>query len=239
MNAMNDAWLARFAALFRLRKSVVVLAKMTTSTIRPRMDGKPPGSPLRKRPTYSRIAPSTPRGLMSAWKSARASASCSVSESGAPSAGPALTFSVMSAPSRALCRGGSGQADVAAAARRDELDELGRAGVLAHHLGSDPAEVQRVDAVRDLHDVVHVVRDEHDADAVVGQTPDEVEHLPGLRDAECRRGFVEDYDLAVPEHRLGDGDGLPLSTRKARHDLTDRVHGADGQPGECLARRAF
>ena len=67
--------------------------------------------------------------------------------------------------------------------------------VLGFDLGGDPAEEQRVDPVSHLHDVVHVVRDEHDADAGVGEPADQVEDLAGLRHTERGGRLVEEDDL--------------------------------------------
>ena len=106
-------------------------------------------------------------------------------------------------------------------------------------LGSDPAEVEGVDAVGDLHDVVHVVRDQHDPNAVIGQAADEVEHLAGLRDAEGRGRLVEEDDLAVPQHCLRDRHCLPLATGEAGDQLADRVDRAYREAGQRLACLAF
>ena len=84
-------------------------------------------------------------------------------------------------------------------------------------VGGDPAEVQRGDPVGDLEDVVHVVRDQHHAEAVVGEPADQVEHLAGLRDTEGGGGLVEQHDLGVPQHGLGDGHGLALAAGQAGH----------------------
>ena len=58
-------------------------------------------------------------------------------------------------------------------------------------------------------------------------------------------GLVEDDDLGVPEHGLGDGDGLALATGQAGDPLADRLHGAHRQrlerllarPAPCCSRR--
>src|SRR3954467_13590630 len=57
---------------------------------------------------------------------------------------PPVLGSLISDP---LVRGRGGQADVAAAPAGDQLDDLRDAAVLGHHLGGDPAQVQRRDAV--------------------------------------------------------------------------------------------
>src|SRR5437762_195066 len=96
------------------------------------------------------------------------------------------------------------------------------------------AEAQDCDPRGDLEDVVEVVRDEHDCEALVGEALDEVEDLARLRDAERRGGLVENDDLGVPLHGLGDGDRLPLAPRQRGHRLTDRADGRDGQRPEGL-----
>ncbi len=58
------------------------------------------------------------------------------------------------------------------------------------------AEAQDGDPCRDLEDVVEVVRDEDDGEPLVGQPPDELEHLLGLRDAERRGRLVEDDEAS-------------------------------------------
>src|SRR3954447_2814801 len=76
---------------------------------------------------------------------------------------------VMSGSSGRLGGGGRGDADVARAPCGDQLDDLAVVGVLALEIGGDAAEVERGDAVGDLEHVDHVVRDEHDAEALIGQ----------------------------------------------------------------------
>ena len=50
--------------------------------------------------------------------------------------------------------------------------------------------------VRDLEDVVQVVGDQDDGEALLAEALDEVEHLAGLRDAERRGRLVEDHDAS-------------------------------------------
>src|SRR3954449_3592999 len=217
VRAMNEVCAGRLARLLWLRKSGVVVAKISPRTRSPSTEGTAPGAPPRSRWMKSRNAPPSPRGLTSARKLPR------VSLSGVRAGWVVASDAVMACPSRA--QGGSvqRQADVATAAGGDELDDLAGAGVLFADFCGDPAEVQRVDAVSDLHHVVHVVRNEYDADAAVGQSPDQLEHLLGLGNAERRGGLVEDDHLAVPEHRLRDGDGLPLAAGEAGDDLPHRA----------------
>src|SRR5262249_24202689 len=100
--------------------------------------------------------------------------------------------------------------------------------------GRDLAEVQHRDLVGDLHDVVHVVRDQHDGEALVGQPPHQVEHLSGLGHAESGGRLIEGGPPAIPQHRLGNGYRLTLPTGKARHPLPHRSKGADPEALEHL-----
>ena len=95
------------------------------------------------------------------------------------------------------------------------------------------AEAEDRDPCRRLEDVVQVVRDEDDGEPLLGQPPDELQHLLGLRDAERRGGLVEDDELGVPHHRSRDGDGLALPPRERRDRLTD---GLDRRHPETLER---
>ncbi len=58
-----------------------------------------------------------------------------------------------------------------------------------------------MDAVGHLEHVRHVVADQDDPEALVTKVLDELEHLSGLADTECRRRFVEDHNLAT-EHSV-------------------------------------
>src|SRR4051794_20125589 len=203
MSAMNEACDMRLPMLFAVRNSGVVALNSTPMTSRPSTAGRPPGAPRRILTSQSSTDWRSPRGGGSIRKLARGS-------SGSLSAKSEVSV-VIALPLRAL-RGGRGrQAEGAAAAGGDELDDLPRRGVLLEDLCRDAAEVQDVDAVCDLHHVVHVVRDEHDADARVRQPAYEVEHLPGLRDAERGGRLVEEDDLAVPQDGSSGGGRLGLT----------------------------
>src|SRR5438445_5940504 len=65
----------------------------------------------------------------------------------------------------------------------DSLPVEVRGPALGHH----PAEVYHGNPVRDLEDIVQVVRDHHDGKAAVPQPPDQVEHLLGVPAAWARR----------------------------------------------------
>ena len=71
---------------------------------------------------------------------------------------------------------------------------------------------------------------------LLGQTPDELEHLLGLRDAERGRRLVEDDELRVPHHRARDCHRLALSARERRDRLTDGLDRGDAKALERLRR---
>ena len=105
------------------------------------------------------------------------------------------------------------------------------------HLRGHLAEVEHRDAVGDLQHLVHVVRDQDDGQAPVGEASYEAEDLGGLRHPEGGGGLVEHDHLGVPEHRLGDRHGLPLTAGEAGDPLADRLHGAHRQRLEGLLGR--
>ena len=75
----------------------------------------------------------------------------------------------------------------------------------------DPAVVHHADPVGQVEDVVDVVADQEDADALVLELPDEVADLRGLGRSERRGRFVHDQDPGVEVDRAGDGHGLALA----------------------------
>src|SRR6478672_12811408 len=117
-------------------------------------------------------------------------------------------------------RGVLGDAEVPGASGSDELDDLAGGDVLRGDVCGHPSEVEGGDPVGDLEDVAHVVGDQHDAEAAVGETSYEVEDLAGLRHTEGGGRLVAQDDLGVPQDRLGDRHGLALAAR---------------QPGDALA----
>ena len=74
----------------------------------------------------------------------------------------------------------------------DGVDDLLLRRVRPVEHGDPLAEPEHGDPVGDLEDVVEVVRDDHDAQAALGQPAHEVEHLAGLGDAERGGRLVED-----------------------------------------------
>ena len=75
----------------------------------------------------------------------------------------------------------------------------------------DPAVVHDADPIGQVEDVVDVVADEEDADALVLELADEVADLGGLGRAEGGGGLVHDQDPGVEMDRPGDGHGLSLA----------------------------
>ena len=90
-------------------------------------------------------------------------------------------------------------------------------------------EPQHGDAVRHLEDVVEVVRDDDDAEAFLGQTADEVQHLARLRHPESGCRLVEDHELRVPHDRLRHRHCLTLPSGQPRDPLADGLQRRDGE----------
>src|SRR6476469_8889196 len=137
--------------------------------------------------------------------------------------------------SRGSDRGVLGDAEVPGASGSDELDDLAVGDVLRGDVCGHPSAVEGGDPVGDLEDGAQFVGDQHDAEAAVGETTDEVEDLAGLRHTEGGGRLVEQDDLGVPQDRLGDRHGLALAARQAGDALAHRLHRAHGEGGEGLA----
>ena len=75
----------------------------------------------------------------------------------------------------------------------------------------DPAVVHDADPVGQVEDVVDVVADEEDADALVLELADEVADLGRLGRPEGRRRLVHDQDPGVEVDGPGDGHRLALA----------------------------
>src|SRR3954453_8812660 len=110
-----------------------------------------------------------------------------------------------------LCDVRGVDAEIPGPARGDELDDPRAVDLRDGDVRGDATEVQGGDAVGDLEDVDHVVREEDDGVAGVRQPAHQVEDLSRLGDTERRGRLVEDDELGLPEHGLGDGHGLPLA----------------------------
>src|SRR4029079_18221255 len=100
----------------------------------------------------------------------------------------------------------------------------------------DPGIFHDGDAVRQLIDVVDIVADEEDADALLFQLLDEVAHLRRLRRTERRRRLVHDEDVGVEVECPGDGDRLALTARQRFHRVLEALE-VRIEPPHYLARR--
>src|SRR5438445_5300959 len=178
--------------------------------------GRTPLSPARIRATYARTYSPSDCATTSGGSSATAASGAAAVRSGA-------TLSVISALFSGSATG------AAQASCRHVLDNALPVEIRGLVLHRHAAEVEVRDVVRDLEDVVQVVRDDHHGQALVAQPPDEVEHHPGLDDAERGRRLVHEHEFRVPHHRLGDGDRLALPPGQRRHRLADGSHGGDAQ----------
>ena len=114
-------------------------------------------------------------------------------------------------------------------ARRDGVDDLflGRRRPLEER--DALTEPQHGDAVRHLEDVVEVVGDDDDAQALLGQAPYEIQHLTRLRHPQSGCRLVEDHELRVPHDRLRHRHRLPLPSGQPRNPLADGLQGRDGE----------
>ena len=214
----------------------------------PTTTGSEPRSPLRSRPDVAEAQPPKPWLAMSrsSWRSARAT------RSGGGAVGAVGAVGGVGAGGRRRGLGGAHACSSwLACARRALGDGVGRrAGdggddLLVGRLADAEdavvaAEPQHDDPVGDGHDVGHVVADEDDAEAVLAQPLDEVEHLGGLGDAERGGRLVEHDDLGLAEERAGDRDGLALPAGQARdgdaHDGILALSCAQQPPGLLLHR---
>ncbi len=201
-----------------VKKFVAVKLKYATMRISPRTTGRTPRFPDLMLP------------------SARCQSPCSSSASspsGSPIPGATISASEVTRRSPAPS---PDSGHLRRNARGDRLDDLLLRGRRALVDTDVAAEAEDGDPGRGLEDVVQVVRDEDDGEPLLGQAPDELEHLLGLRDAERRGRLVEDHELRVPHHRARNGDRLALPTREGRDRLTDGLDRGDAKALERLHR---
>ena len=90
-------------------------------------------------------------------------------------------------------------------------------------------EPQDGDAVRHLEDVMEVVRDDDDAQAFLGQTADEIQHLTRLCHSQSGCRLVEDHELRLPHDRFRHRYCLTLPSGQPRHPLADGLQRRDGE----------
>ena len=117
---------------------------------------------------------------------------------------------------------------------RDRVDDFLLRDLRAPEQACVAPEPKHGDAIGDREDVVEVVRDQNDGEALLAEPLDEFEHLLGLRDPERRGRLVEDDELRVPHHGAGNRDRLALPARERRHLLADRADRRDAQRLQCL-----
>src|SRR2546430_9254530 len=188
--------------------------------------GRTPLSPARIRATYARTYSPSDCATTSGGSSATAA-------SGAAAVRSAATLSVISALFSGSATG------AAQASCRHVLDNALPVEIRGLVLHRHASEVEDRDVVRDLEDVVQVVRDDHHGQALVAQPPDEVEHHPGLDHTERGRRLVHEHQLRVPHHRLVDGYRLALPSGQRCHRLADGLHGGDTQARQRFRRGAL
>src|SRR5882757_2628601 len=134
------------------------MLKKTNSTTKPRTAGMAPSSPPRTRRKYARSA--APREYSSFLTPTGATGG----------AGVVVGRSVLAmARSSDLHLVDGLETEITRTPRGDQFDHLRVRGLAAQHLGGDAAEIERDDAVGHFEHVVHVVGDEHDTDALIGQ----------------------------------------------------------------------
>ena len=93
-----------------------------------------------------------------------------------------------------------------------------------------------MDAVGDIEDLRHVVRDQDDAHPAIAQVLDELEHASRLIDTEGGRRLVEDDDLAAEGSGACHGDRLALTAREGLDRLRDALDGEHAKVVQALGR---
>src|SRR5262249_3497038 len=86
-------------------------------------------------------------------------------------------------------------------------------------------------AVGQSEELLDVVGDEKNRDALVPEVEHEALDLGGFLQTERGRGFVEDEQAWLVVHRLGEGEEAAMAARE-RGDAPTRVREREGQPGE-------
>src|SRR5262249_8550549 len=180
----------------------VMIWKVTATTTIARTTGSTPLSPPRTRSHQARRYGPSDCARSSGGTSAAILASA-VPVGGSP--GSAVTGVSRSGDMHsALATGRSGRLGrpPVGATRRHVLHHALPVEVRSRSLGHHPPQVQHGDPVRDLEDVVQVVRDHHHRKPVVPEPLDQVKHHPGLHHTEGAGGLVEQHHLAAPHHHL-------------------------------------
>src|ERR1700748_1666766 len=86
-------------------------------------------------------------------------------------------------------------------------------------VGDLASAAQDDDAVGEREHVRHAMADQDDRQALLAQTPDQVEHFRDLSHADGGRGLVHQHDLGVAQPRTGDRDGLALAAGHLAHEI--------------------
>src|SRR6516165_12373957 len=162
---------------------------------RPRMTGRAPLSPLRTR-VHQILAYSPKESAMTSG--AAVDAACAATSSSAASGGGWMSVLTGAPWWRRGGRSGRGGGEAPGGTRGHQVDDR-LAVVLAQRPDRDHlAQAEHRHPVGHGLDVVQVVRDDDDRDALVPEPADEVEHDPGLGDAQGGRGLVHDDQLGLP-----------------------------------------
>src|SRR3984885_11129281 len=203
---------------------------MTMAT-RPSRTGRKPLSPLRTR-TRKILAysPNESAMISGAARAASVAASSASATSGASGAGSWISV-LTGAPF------GRGGGEAPGGTRGHEVDDGLRVVPVLRPDRDHAAQAQHGYAVRDREDIVQVVRDDDDRDALGLQPVDEIEDDAGLGDAQRRGRLVQDHQLSLAQHGPGHRDGLSLATGQRPDRLANRADRDHRQVGQGLLGR--
>src|SRR3984957_16417088 len=226
--------------------SGVMISKTTATTTMARTTGSTPLLPLRTRShqirmywpsDWARIAGGTSAAATLASRVRSAVPALAVPAGVSP--GSAVTGAPRfwpSASALATCGSGWLVRPPAGGTRRHVLHHALQGEVPNRPFGHHPPQVQDRDAVGDLEHVGQVVADHHHRQPAVAESFDQVKHGPGLHHPKGGGGLVEQHQLGVPHHRLGDRHRLPLTSRERGDWLPDRAHCRHPQGAQGLGR---
>src|SRR5580700_1459236 len=122
------------------------------------------------------------------------------------------------------------------ARRRSSLAPLGAGDVADNHrpgqardrpIGNLSTETENDNPIADLQNLLHVVADEHDRDALSAEASDEIEHVSGLPHAERSGLLVEEHHAPAPTNSASDRDALALPPGEILHALSNGDRSAD------------
>src|SRR6266545_7157578 len=107
-------------------------------------------------------------------------------------------------------------------------------------LGDLPPVVERHHPVRDVHERVHDVLDDHDRHSAIANEPNGLEHGPDLRRIEPGQNLVEKQQVGISREGTGELEPLLLGDVERDGQLlsaareVDQVQGLVGSPGRIL-----